>query len=95
LRGPQATNINIVSGYAIIHEPVSRLKPAVTAESPAFGSRGVHMREVFERWQFFEYRLTVSKLIKELPNRTSQEDTVFHRFLLRVFFARDSFLASA
>jgi len=73
------------------------MKPAVAAESPAFSSHGVHIREVFQRWQFFEYRLTVPvwELSKELPNRTSQDDTVFHRFLLRAFFARDSFITSA
>jgi hypothetical protein len=47
LRGPQAANINSVSGHAVIDEPVSRMKPAMAAESPAFGSDGVHIREVF------------------------------------------------
>jgi len=73
------------------------MKPAMAAESPAFRSDGVHIREVFQRWQLFEYRLPVPvwKLGKELPNRTSQDDAVFHRFLLRAFFARDSFITSA
>ena len=73
------------------------MKPAMAAESPAFGSDGVHIREVFQRWQLFEYRLPVPvwKLGKEPPNRTSQDDAVFHRFLLRAFFARDNFITSA
>lgn len=59
LRGPQAANINSVSGHAVIDEPVSRMKPAMATESPALGSDGVHIREVFQRWQLFEYRLPV------------------------------------
>jgi hypothetical protein len=72
------------------------MKPAMAAESPAFGSDGVHIREVFQCWQLFEYRLPVPvwKLGKELPYRTSQDDAVFHRFF-RAFFARDSFITLA
>jgi hypothetical protein len=87
--GPQPANVNGIVGYAVVDQPVPRVKPAVPTEASALGSHRIHVREMrqhFYTWQDF-VPITVWQEQQQVTHKIGPDDSSFHfRFLER---ARD------